>query len=346
MGNGHVADFRSDTVTRPTRRMLEAMVSAQVGDDVLGDDPTVQALEKRFAELFGHEAALFLPSGTMANQCAVAAHIEPGEEVLVEATAHVFMFEGGGLARVAGAHVHTLPGENGMVPLEALRAAVRQPSLHTPRTGLILLEQTHLYSGGSILPLRYLEDVRALSREASIPVHMDGARLFNAQVETGIEPRVYGSMADSLSISLNKGLSCPVGSVLVGSGAFIERAKRVRKWLGGGMRQSGYLAACGLVALEEVLPLLSDDNARCRRLGAVILGLPGLEIAQRTVDTNILFVQVTHRQLDAPMVVAALAEHRVLALAIGERLIRFVTHREITDADVERAAQALQQVVS
>lgn len=340
-----VADFRSDTVTKPTPAMLEAMAHAKVGDDVLGDDPTVQELEQRAAEMFGHDAALFMPSGTMSNQCAVAAHIIPGEEVIVESSSHTFLFEGGGLSRIAGAHIHNLDGDNGMMPMERIRHAIRPPDIHMPRTGLICLEETHLFSGGAIVPYGYLQEVRELSQEAGVPIHMDGARIFNAQVETSVSCKQYGALADSIAFSLNKGLSCPVGSVLVGSGAFIERAKHVRKWLGGGMRQAGYLAACGLVALDEVIPHLADDNARCRRLGGVMLLLPGLEIDQRTIDTNILFVKVTHPTLDAPAVEAALADHGVLVLALGERRLRFVTHREVTDADVDRVAGALQAVI-
>ncbi len=339
------SDFRSDTVTRPTPSMLEAMVSARVGDDVLGDDPTVRALEEQIAALFGHEAAVFMPSGTMSNQAAVAAHILPGEEILVESSSHIFQFEGGALARVAGAHVRVLEGEGGMIPLETLRNAVRPPSLHMPRTALLCLEQTHLFAGGAIVPISYLRQVREWSQEHGIPVHLDGARLWNAQVETGIPFEEYGAVADSISLSFNKGLCCPVGSILIGNGAYIERARRVRQWLGGGMRQSGYLAACALVALQEVLPRLIEDNSRCRRLGGVILGLPGLRIAQRTVDTNILFVEVTHHDLDAPMIQAALEDEGVLALALGPRLLRFVTHQYVGDADVDRAAAALNKVM-
>lgn len=340
------ADFRSDTVTKPTARMLDAMGKAVVGDDVLGDDPTVQKLERRFAELFGKEAGLFMPSGTMANQCAIAAQIVPGEEVIVESHAHTFVYEGGGLARIAGAHVRTLDGENGRFHLGQLVHAIRPASVHMPRTGLICVEQTHLFSGGAILPMDYLREVQGIARHHGISVHMDGARLFNAQAETGVDPAEYGATCDSLMVSLSKGLSCPVGSVLMGSGAFIERAKRVRKWMGGAMRQSGYLAACGLVALEETLPLLSQDNARCRRLGGQVLGMDGVRLAQDTIDTNILFLEVTHPDLDAPMVEAALRDEGVLALALGERLLRFVTHRHIGDAEVELAAGALARIVS
>lgn len=341
-----LADFRSDTVTKPTARMLDAMVSAAVGDDALGDDPTVQKLERRFADLFGKEAALFLPSGTMANQCAAATHIVPGEEVVVETSAHTFLYEGGGLARIAGAHVRTLDGENGRLPLDQLAAAIRPVSVHMPRTGLICIEQTHLFSGGAILPLDYLRELAKLARRHGVPVHMDGARLFNAQVETGVDPADYGATCDSLMVSLSKGLSCPVGSVLAGSGSFIERARRVRKWMGGSMRQSGYLAACGLVALEETLPLLAQDNARCRRLGGLVLGMDGVHLAQDTIDTNILFLEVTRPGLDAPMVEAALRDEGVLALALGERLLRFVTHRHVGDADIDHAGAALARIVA
>lgn len=346
MRGERVADFRSDTVTRPTPRMMEALVHAKVGDDVLGDDPTVQALERRVAEMFGHEAALFMASGTMSNQCAVAAHIEPGEEIIVETHNHVFQYEGGGLARIAGAHVRTLDGQAGMMPLDRLARAVRMPSVHMPRTALLCVEETHLTSGGSIVPIRYLQELRRFGLEHGIAVHLDGARIWNAHVETGVPLREYGACADSISVSLNKGLCCPLGSVLVGGGAFIERAKRVRKWMGGGLRQSGYIAAMALTALEEVLPTLEHDNARCRRLGGIMLGLPGFSLAQQTIDTNILFVEVDDTRLDAPMVESALAEHGVQVLALGERLLRFVTHHDVSDADVDRAAAALQQIVT
>jgi threonine aldolase len=340
------ADFRSDTVTKPTQRMLEAMQRAVVGDDVLGDDPTVQKLERRFAELFGKEAALFMPSGTMANQCAAATHIVPGEEVIIETSAHSFAYEGGGLARVAGAHVRTMDGENGRLPIGQVAAAIRPASVHMPRTGLICVEQTHLFSGGAILPLDYLRELAALARRHHVPIHMDGARLFNAQAETGVDPAAYGATCDSLMVSLSKGLSCPVGSLLIGGGSFVERARRVRKWMGGAMRQSGYLAACGLVALEETLPLLAQDNARCRRLGGQVLGMDGVRIAQDTIDTNILFLEVTHPQLDAPLVESALRDEGVLALSLGERLLRFVTHRHVGDADIEHAGAALARILA
>jgi threonine aldolase len=342
----HEADFRSDTVTRPTAMMREAMAAAEVGDDVLGDDPTVKQLETEVAGMFGKDAALFMPSGTMANQCAVATHIVPGEEAIVDAGGHIFQFEGGGLSRVAGAHLRTLESNNGQYNFGSLSRAIRPISEHMPRTGLICVEQTHLFSGGTIVPHDYLLEVQGMARHHGIPVHLDGARLWNAQAETGLDFAEYGAVCDSLMVSFSKGLSCPVGSVLVGNGAFIERARRVRKWMGGGMRQSGFLAAPALVALEETMPLLADDNSRCRRLGGVVLGLDGVRLAQDTIDTNILFLEVTADGLDAPTLVAALADRGIHTLALGERLLRFVTHRHITDDHVEQAAKALQEALS
>lgn len=339
-------DFRSDTVTQPTDRMREAMAQAQVGDDVLGDDPTIQKLEEEFASLFGKEAALFFPSGTMANQCAAATHLVPGEEVIVDAGAHIFQFEGGGLSRIAGAHLRTLDSANGQFSFGSLSRAIRPVSEHMPRTGLICVEETHLFSGGTVVPHDYLVEVHGLAKHHGIPVHMDGARLWNAQAETGLPFSEYGAVCDSLMVSLSKGLSCPVGSVLLGDGQFISRARRARKWMGGGMRQAGILAACGLIALDETLPLLADDNSRCRRLGGVVLGLDGVRLAQETIDTNILFLEVTAPNLDAPHLVAALADRGIHTLALGERLLRFVTHRHITDEHVDRAAQALQEALS
>ena len=321
------------------------MTSSPVGDDVLGDDPTVQALERRFAALLGYDAALFLPSGTMSNQCAVASQVEPGEEIIVESDAHIFQFEGGGLARVAGAHVRTISGERGMLPVDELNSVIRPPSVHMPRTGLICIEQTHLLSGGSILPLSYLQELREFSLEAGVPIHLDGARLPHAIAEQEVNPSVYSQVADSLAISLCKGLSCPIGSILCGNGAMIERSRRVRKWLGGGMRQAGYMAACGIVALEETWGRVGEDNARARRLGGAVLGIPGLTLAQETIDTNILLMDVVHPDLDAPMLEAALKDRNILALALGDRLLRFVTHRHILDSDLDRAAAALQEIM-
>ncbi|MBC8370302.1 MAG: aminotransferase class I/II-fold pyridoxal phosphate-dependent enzyme [Planctomycetes bacterium] len=340
------SDFRSDTVTKPTARMFDAMQSARLGDDAHGDDPTVQELERHFQNLFGKESALFFPSGTMANQAAVAAHTVPGEEIIVDDSSHIFMFEGGGLSRIAGVQTRTLNTRNGQFDFGRLAHAVRPVSVHMPRTGLICTEQSHLFSGGSILPIDYLQELHAFGLNRAIPVHLDGARLFNVQVETELPFSEYGDVCDSLMISLSKGLSCPIGSILLGDGAFIERARRVRKWMGGGMHQAGIIAACGLVAIDQMPARIATDNAMCRQLGGMVLGLQGARMAQETIDTNILFLEITQPNLDAPMVEAALADHGVLALALGDRLLRFVTHRHLNDSDVERAGSALNQILN
>lgn len=340
------SDFRSDTVTKPTARMYEAMQKARLGDDAHGDDPTTQELERHFQHLFEKEAALFFPSGTMANQAAVAAHTVPGEEIIVDESSHLFQFEGGGLSRIAGVQTRTISTDSGQFDFGRIAHAVRAVSVHMPRTGLICTEQSHLFSGGTILPLDYLQELHAFALNRSIPIHLDGARLFNVQVETELAFAEYGAVCDSLMISLSKGLSCPIGSVLLGDGAFIERARRVRKWMGGSLHQAGVVAACGLVALDEMPARLATDNALCRQLGGMVLGLQGARMAQETIDTNILFLEITQPNLDAPMVVAALADHGVLALALGDRLLRFVTHRHLSHSDVERAGSALNQILN
>jgi threonine aldolase len=340
------SDFRSDTVTKPTARMYEAMQKARLGDDAHGDDPTTQELERHFQHLFEKEAALFFPSGTMANQAAVAAHTVPGEEIIVDESSHLFQFEGGGLSRIAGVQTRTISTDSGQFDFGRIAHAVRAVSVHMPRTGLICTEQSHLFSGGTILPIDYLQELHAFALNRSIPIHLDGARLFNVQVETELAFAEYGAVCDSLMISLSKGLSCPIGSVLLGDGAFIERARRVRKWMGGSLHQAGVVAACGLVALDEMPARLATDNALCRQLGGMVLGLQGARMAQETIDTNILFLEITQPNLDAPMVVAALVDHGVLALALGDRLLRFVTHRHLSHSDVERAGSALNQILN
>ena len=340
------SDFRSDTVSKPTARMYDAMQKARLGDDAHGDDPTTQELERHFQHLFGKEAALFFPSGTMANQAAVAAHTVPGEEIIVDESSHIFQLEGGGLSRIAGVQTRTLASSRGQLDFGHLAQAMRGISVHMPRTGLICSEQSHLLSGGTILPIDYLQELHAFGLNRGVPIHLDGARLFNVQVETELPFSDYGDVCDSLMISLSKGLSCPVGAILLGDGAFIERARRVRKWMGGSLHQAGVLAACGLVALDEMPQRLALDNALCRQLGGMVLGLQGARMAQETIDTNILFLEITQPDLDAPMVEAALADCGVLALALGDRLLRFVTHRHLSSSDVERAGSSLNSILN
>ncbi|MBK9384236.1 MAG: aminotransferase class I/II-fold pyridoxal phosphate-dependent enzyme [Planctomycetes bacterium] len=342
-----VADFRSDTITKPTAEMLRAMGSAEVGDDVLGDDPTVQRLEALAAERFGKEAALFVPSGTMGNQIAIATATRPGEEILVHRQNHCFQYEGGGLARICLVQARLLDGPAGCVPVADFEANLRPDDVHHPRTRLVALEQTHMASGGRVLPLAYIEAVRAFATAQRLWVHIDGARVFNACVAAGVSAARYGALCDSLSFCLSKGLSAPVGSVLVGSRDFVREARRTRKLLGGGMRQAGYLAACGLVALDSMLERLAEDHARAQRLARAFGSLdaggrPAIDPA--AVETNLVILDTPSGA--AHRIQGALEERGVRALALGSSRLRFVTHRHIEDRHVERAMEALRAVWS
>ncbi len=337
------ADFRSDTVTRPTAEMLAAMTLAEVGDDVLGDDPTVRNLEAIAAHRFGREAGLFVPSGTMGNQCAIAAQTRPGDEIVIERDAHVFLWEAGGLARIAGVQVRALAGRDGSLDPADVAAAVRPDNVHVPRTSLVALEQTHLGSGGQVVPLEDLREVHRVARQHGLRVHLDGARIFHACVAAGVDPRDYGACCDSLTFCLSKGLSCPVGSVIVGDADFIGACRRVRKWMGGAMRQSGYLAACGIVALELMVDRLAEDHVTARKLAEGIAEVPGLRIDPSRVVTNIVLVETG--SLEAADLSKRLRAEGVGALPMGPRVLRFVTHRHVGTQEVVRALVALRRVV-
>ena len=341
-----VADFRSDTVTRPTARMIEAMAAAHVGDDVLGDDPTVMRLEATFAALFGKEAAIFLPSGTMGNQCAVAAHIVPGEEVIVEANSHIFKYEGGALARIAGAHVNMIQGERGMFPLPDLARAFRAPSVHFPRTGLVCVEQTHLMSGGCIVPMEYLEEVKDMAAHHGVPVHMDGARLLNAVVESGIPATDFAAACDSCWIDLSKGLGCPVGAVLAGSADFIAQAWTWKQRLGGAMRQAGILAAAGLYALDHHVARLAEDHANARRLSELLAGATGLRQDDAEVATNMVFFDISALGVPASRFAELLAARGVEIVPVGPSRLRAVTHLDVGVAEIEVAAAAIRSLAA
>lgn len=341
-----VADFRSDTVTRPTPAMRQAMAEAEVGDDVFEDDPTVQRLEARAAQLFGHEAGLFLPTGTMANLVAILGHARPGEEVLLESRAHSYLNEVGGAGRVAGVLTRTLDSARGALDPELVRRSILGGNLHNPRTALLCLENTHNFHGGAVVPLARLQALRAVAREKGVAVHLDGARIWNAVAATGVAAREWGACCDSLSFCLSKGLGAPVGSLLVGGREWIAAARRHRKLLGGGMRQVGVLAAAGLVALEEGPGRLVEDHRRARHLAEGVARIEGAEIDPALVETNILFLRLREAKPEAyPALAEGLAAAGVLAVPLGELGVRFVTHREVDDADVERALEALGRLI-
>lgn len=340
------ADFRSDTVTRPSARMRAAMAEAEVGDDVLDGDPTVRRLEAEAAAWLGQEGALFVPSGTMANQVALGAWTRPGDEIVVQRFAHVTTFEGGAAGFLHGLQSITLGGREGDMPLEDFRGAIRPEFIHCPRTALLCLEQTHNVAGGKVMPFERFEALVGAAHEARVPVHLDGARLANAAVASGIAGAEWGRRVDSVSLCFSKGLGAPVGSVIAGGAEFLERARLVRKRLGGWMRQCGVIAAAARVALAENVARLADDHALAREVAARLGALDGLAADPAGVDTNIANVEVTRTDLDAKELAARLAQHDVQVMAMGPRVLRFVTHLDLAaDAAerVERAARAALQ---
>ena len=328
-------DLRSDTVTRPTEAMRAAMARADVGDDVYGEDPTVLALQDRVAGLFGHEAALFTPTGSMANVLAVRALVAPGQEVLCESSAHIARAELGAHGAFSGITMRTWTADRGQVDLAMVRRLFA-PDLGPffVRTTALSVENTHNFGGGAVLPLEDLRSLKAYADEAGARVHLDGARIWNAHVATGVPLADYGAVADVLAVCLSKGLGAPVGSLLVGPAALVEEARVWRKRMGGGMRQAGILAAGGLHALDHHVERLADDHAHARLLAEACGADP------EGVDTNIVVVE----REDAPAFVAAAKEQGVLVSAVGPRTVRLVTHLDVSAADAERAARALASI--
>ena len=335
-------DLRSDTVTRPTPAMLEAMFGAPVGDDVYEEDPTVARLEAAAAARFGLEAGLFCPSGTMTNQIAIKAHTEPLSEVICEQTAHVYLWEVGGIAFHSGASVALLPGARGRLTAAQVEAAIRPANIHYPTTRLICLENTHNRGGGSCYAWPDLVAIADVARRHRLPLHLDGARVFNALVATGQRGEDYGQLFDSISVCLSKGLGAPVGSVLLGSAAFVQKCKRLRKAFGGGWRQAGYLAAAGLYALEHHVARLADDHARAARLAAALARRP--YVAEVLAPETNLVIFRLHDALPAAAFLAHLAAHGIKASEFGPQWVRFVTHLDVDDAGLERVEAALAAV--
>jgi len=337
-------DLRSDTVTRPTEAMRQAMYRADVGDDVFGEDPTVNALERRAAELVGKEAALFVPSGTMGNQVAVAVHTSPGHEVICEEHSHVVLYEMGMLARFSGCLARTVATSNGILDWPAIRSRVRAASDHFRGTGLITLENTHNYAGGRVYPMETLRTIRAESSAAGLPVHMDGARVFHAAAALRVELREIAANADSLTFCLSKGLGAPVGSLLTGSRDFIKEARLVRKALGGGMRQAGVLAAAGLVALEQSPANIPAAHADAKFLANSLASLPGISVNPDDVETNIIFFDISGTGLTNAEFTGALRKAGVLALGLAPGRIRIVTHQDVDRTCCERAVEVIAEV--
>ena len=337
-----VIDLRSDTVSKPSEGMRRAMAEAEVGDDVFGDDPTVQRLEARAAEAVGKAAGLYVPSGTMGNLVAVLTHTKPGDEIILGDQSHIFQYELAGAARIAGVLTRTLTNlEDGSLDADEIAAAIRPENLHSPGTRLLCIENTHNRCGGAAIPLEVMDRLTSTARETGVAVHLDGARVFNAAAALGVPANRLARDCDSISFCLSKGLGCPIGSVLCGSADFVEQARRNRKMLGGGMRQVGILAAAGLFALEHNVERLADDHANARLLADGLRELGPFR--PNTPQTNIVVADIVRGRLSDWL--AAFEREGVLAVAFGPQRMRLVTHINISRADIDDALGRIQRAV-
>jgi len=338
-------DLRSDTVTLPTEEMRRAMAEAEVGDDVYGEDPTIQRLERLAAEIMGKEAALFVPSGTMGNQVSVMTHTQRGDEVIMEAESHVYYYEVGAMAVLSGVQARPVPGRRGVMDPDDVRKAIRERNnIHFPRTSLVVLENTHNRGGGKVLPLENVKAISDIAHSNGLSVHMDGARIFNAQVATGIPVSEYAKYADSVMFCLSKGLCAPVGSMVVGSKDFINKARKNRKMLGGGMRQAGVLAAAGIIALTKMVDRLQEDHDNAKLLAQKLQQL-GYGVDPEEVETNMVVVNVTPTGKDVHTMEMELRSRGVLANANSPKTLRLVTHYGITRDDVMMAVDAFADIM-
>jgi threonine aldolase len=338
-------DLRSDTVTRPTPAMRAAMAAAEVGDDVFDDDPTVHRLQERVAALLGKEAALFVPSGTMSNQICVKAHTQPGDELLCEAGCHIYNSEAGGPAVLSGVTCRTLKGDYGILDVSQLDGKIRPDDEHLVRTRLVCLENTHNRGGGRIYPLEKIQAISTWARQNGLGVHLDGARLWNAVVATGIAAAEWARHFDSVSVCFSKGLGAPLGSALAGPRGFVARGRRIRKLLGGGMRQVGVVAAAALYALEHHVARLAEDHRHARLIAQAIADTPGLRLDPPEVETNLIWFQVDPDAGTADDLAAKLKQRGVLVHVAGPQTLRAATHLDVSAALAERAAETIRRAV-
>lgn len=337
-------DFRSDTFTRPGPGMLQAMLQAETGDDVFGEDPSVNKLEAMMADYFGKEAALYCPSGTMSNQIAIKVHTLPGDEVVCSNLAHVYIYEGGGIAFNAGAQVHAVSGDRGMITAAQVEAAINPDDVHKARTSLVCLENTSNRGGGCCYDWDEVLRIRQVCDQHKLALHLDGARLFNAIVATGQDPRSYGRTFDSISVCLNKGMGCPMGSVLLGSTAFIREARRVRKKLGGGLRQAGYMAATGIYAMENNIQRLEEDHQHAKQIAAALLEKT-FTGHMLPVETNIIIFEVTGGEWTPQKLTDHFRKEGILAMAISPTQVRMVVHLDITPEMVAKTCQVISETM-
>lgn len=341
-----IVDLRSDTLSKPTLEMRQAIYQAEVGDDVFGEDPTVNALEHKTAELLGKEAAIFVTSGTMSNQIAIKCHTHPGDELICETDCHIFNYEAGAPAFLAGVQIRPLRGDRGLITAEQIVEILRPPDDHYARQTLVTVENTHNRAGGAILPLSEVLKIADLVQSRSIKFHLDGARLWNASIATGISEKAYATPFDSVSVCLSKGLGAPVGSLLVGGHDFIRQARRYRKIYGGGMRQAGILAAAGIYALEHHRERLQDDHRRAKRLAQALHQYPGVNVDVDKVQTNIVIANVKATGRDAQSIVTDLGRFGVKVLPVTKYEIRLATYLDINDADIDQVLKVFEKVLS
>ena len=330
-------DLRSDTVTRPTPGMRAAMAAAEVGDDVFGDDPTVNRLQERVADLLGKEAALFVPSGTMSNQLAVKVHTQPGDEIICDVNCHIYNYEGGGPAWLSGVMCRTIEGQLGIIDLGQIEGCIRPDNEHYVRTRLVCLENTHNRGSGRIYPLEKIKAIAAWARKNSLLMHLDGARLMNAVVASGIAAKEYGRYFDTVSICFSKGLGAPVGSALVGGKEVIARARRARKVFGGGMRQAGVLAAAALYALDHHVDRLTEDHAHAKLLAAAVAEVPGVSLLTPDVQTNLVIFKAHPELGTAAAIIERFKQQGLWCMATGPQSVRLCTHLDVSKAQIERA---------
>lgn len=337
-------DLRSDTVTRPTPGMLAAMMAAAVGDDVYSEDPTVNELERRAADHFGVEAGLFVPSGTMSNQIAVRVHCRPQDEVLLESTNHIYLWEAGGPAALSGVTVRTIDGRFGILDVPDLEGKIHPDDMHSVRSRLVCLENTHNRGGGTVYPLETVRAVSAWARGHGLAMHLDGARIWNAVVASGVPAREWARHFDTVSVCFSKGLGAPVGSALLGPKALIDHGRRIRKLFGGAMRQAGFLAAACLYAMDHHIDRLADDHANAKRIATAVAAVPGFTLTPPEVQTNLVWFEVDARHGGARQVAARLKEWGVLVSALGKNVIRIVTHLDVTREQCDQAAAMIRRL--
>ncbi len=340
-----IIDLRSDTVTRPTPGMRAAMQAAEVGDDVFREDPTVNKLEAKVADLLGKEAALYVPSGTMSNQIGIRAHTQPGDELICDVNCHIYNYEAGGPAVLSGVTCRTIDGDYGIMDVTQLEGKVRPPDDHCVRTRLVCLENTHNRGGGRLYPLEKIQAIAAWTRKNGLILHLDGARLWNATVATGIPLKEWASYFDTVSVCFSKGLGAPVGSALAGPREFIVKARRIRKLFGGGMRQAGVLAAAALYAVENHIERLAEDHANAQVIAQAIMDTPGLRLTPPEVDTNLIWFEVDHDLGTSKDVAAALKAKGVLVQASGPQKMRACTHLDVSAAQAVRVAETIRSTV-